>query len=361
MKSLFFLFFMLFSFLISAQEERILVLSGGGARGAWGGGLAEALVTKHDRDYRCVVGSSTGSLLAPLVALQDFDQLRVGYTTITDKDIFNVTPYKTKGKKRGDIKGVQSFLRFMAGKRSLGESKNLRETIKRFYTEEHFNRLQENGREHIATVVNLTKDQVEFKSSNDYTYEEMVEWMWASANVPVFMSLLKKEQNDTISYYVDGGVKEGVPLQMGMEKACSLNINKIDVIVHNTINPKLDPASKGGIFKLLSRTTELFLTETRQNDLIAARRAESTFEVLAQDCSLDEEFIDITYFFMPEDDHNIISKDLLFDQEEMSQLWDQGLKHYTLKLTEDEKRALLIQVEIPKNQACMRAELLGHR
>lgn len=365
MKNIPLLLALLTSISLFAQGKRILVLSGGAARGAWGGGLAQTLVEDLDYDYQCVIGSSTGSLLAPLIALGEFELLKEGYTTISDKDIFNVRPFKNKGKKCGEIKGMQSFMRLLIGKRTLGESKNLRKTIPRFYPEELFQRFETNGKEHIATVVNLTTDKTEYKSSKDETYEEMLDWMWASANVPIFMSLVKKEVEvdgkKVKHFYVDGGIKEGIPLQKGLQKACELGIKNIDVIVHNTIDPKLDPMSKGGVFKLLSRTTELFLSENRQNDLVAARRTESIVEVLEADCTVNEEVMHLNYFFMPKSDHELIAKDLMFNQEEMRKLWERGRKHVNEKLMNEELKPLLIQVEIPLNQVCMQTELLGNQ
>ncbi|MDX1942603.1 MAG: patatin-like phospholipase family protein [Saprospiraceae bacterium] len=345
-------FLSLFSTLIA--QERIMIVSGGGARGAWGGGLAKTLVTEFDYDYKVVVGASTGSLIAPFIALKEFDALKEGYTTINDKDIFNVKPYKTKGKKRGKIKGFQSFMRLMIGKKTLGESKRLKKTIRRFYTEEMFNKFknEHNNRAHIATVVNLTKDSIEYKSSKDFEYEEMVDWIWASANAPIFMSL-HRTKSDSIKKvtYVDGGVKEGVPLQKGIEIMCQdPSIKYIDVIVHSTLTPKEDDVKVGGVVKLLGRTIELFLSENRHNDLAAARR----YEELQSDCALEDidDLITITYYFMPESAYQILPNELLFREDEMRKLWAAGEDHIKEKQTNSELRKLRIELKVPRSQLC---------
>ena len=341
----------------SQAQDRILVVSGGGARGAWGGGLAQALVQDSSFHYKAVVGTSTGSLLAPLILLEDFDKLREGYTTIRDKDIFNVKPFKTSGPNRGKLKEFQAFLRILIRKRTLGESKNLRKTIRRFFTEDMYTKIKNSNKEQIATVVNITKDQVEFKSSKDYDYEDMVNWMWASSNQPVFMSLHKTIEIDSNgdkmrNFYVDGGVKEAVPLIHGIDLACQDDeIKNIDVIIHSTLDPRTDTNESGGVMSLLGRTIELFLTEVRQNDLVAAKRQFNVIESIEDECvDLGDDKMTITYYFMPKEDYDFLFSDLLFDEGEMSTLWDRGRGH--LQVKEETLPELRIQVVVPRSQLC---------
>ncbi len=77
-----------------ASNDRIAVISGGGAYGAWGAGLSERLynirlnnrkqfgdnpsVCKNCGDYRIVIGTSTGSLMAPLILVNRYADLREG-------------------------------------------------------------------------------------------------------------------------------------------------------------------------------------------------------------------------------------------------------------------------------------------
>lgn len=330
------------------KSPKVLVISGGGARGAWGGGLAQALVKDSLSYYDVVVGSSTGSLLAPLIALEEFDVLREGYTTVRDKDIFNKKPFKTKGPNRGQIKTFNAFWRIIFGRNTLGTSKKLRKTIKRFYAIEDFQRFESGDKEHIATVVNLTKDSIEYKSPNDYSYEEMVTWMWASANAPLFMSLVDvPNQEGIVQTYVDGGVKEGVPLQKGIEMACEREIDEIDVIVHSTMKPRIDDINTGGVIKLLGRVIELFLSENRQNDLVAARIDQDLIQSYQLACEEDIQYVTITYYFMPEEVYEIIPNELLFNQEEMTDMWDAGRNFF-----QDPSQAgtHMIRIYIPKSQ-----------
>src|SRR5271163_4395409 len=71
--------------------KRILVISGGGARGAWGAGLSSYLCSPAggNRTYKFAIGTSTGSLMGPLVLLKEFDKLHTAYTTVEQNSIFN--------------------------------------------------------------------------------------------------------------------------------------------------------------------------------------------------------------------------------------------------------------------------------
>ena len=54
---------------------RAIVISGGGSKGAFAGGVAQYLIERQQRDYDLFVGTSTGSLLLIHLALQKIEKL----------------------------------------------------------------------------------------------------------------------------------------------------------------------------------------------------------------------------------------------------------------------------------------------
>lgn len=75
---------------VSERDFNILVLSGGGADGAYGAGLLKGWTAHGDRPvFDIVTGVSTGALIAPLAFLgSKYDaQLEEFYTTITTEDV----------------------------------------------------------------------------------------------------------------------------------------------------------------------------------------------------------------------------------------------------------------------------------
>ncbi|HLN96396.1 MAG TPA: patatin-like phospholipase family protein, partial [Flavobacterium sp.] len=72
---------------------KALVISGGGSKGAFAGGVAQYLMEEKKHEYDLMLGTSTGSLLIPHLALGKVDKIRDIYTNVNMKNIFNVNPF----------------------------------------------------------------------------------------------------------------------------------------------------------------------------------------------------------------------------------------------------------------------------
>ena len=55
---------------------RALVISGGGSKGAFAGGVAQYLIEDLHKDYDLYLGTSTGSLLVSHLALQKVEKIK---------------------------------------------------------------------------------------------------------------------------------------------------------------------------------------------------------------------------------------------------------------------------------------------
>ena len=75
---------------------KALVISGGGSLGAWGGGVAEYLFNTGNT-YDVIVGTSTGALLSPMIAMNNFAELKSAYTSMNQNDIFDINPFCKDG------------------------------------------------------------------------------------------------------------------------------------------------------------------------------------------------------------------------------------------------------------------------
>ena len=67
--------------------KKALVISGGGSRGAFAVGVFKYLVSNFNLDFDILVGTSTGSLIVPLAALNKIDLLEELYTTQKTENI----------------------------------------------------------------------------------------------------------------------------------------------------------------------------------------------------------------------------------------------------------------------------------
>jgi NTE family protein len=208
---------------------RALVISGGGSKGAFAGGVAQYLLKNKGHKYDLFLGTSTGSLLIPHLALGNIEKLHSIYTSVNMEQIFDINPFIIKKKNRINYVTINHFnviRQFLRGKRTFGESKNLQKFIKTNLTVSEFEYLKSLPTDVIITVTNISKNEAEYKSIKNCTYNEFCEWIWISSNYIPFMSLVKKNGCE----YGDGGFSSLVPIREAIHRGAT----EIDVIILET-------------------------------------------------------------------------------------------------------------------------------
>lgn len=208
---------------------RALVISGGGSKGAFAGGVAQYLLQNKGRTYDLFLGTSTGSLLIPHLALGNIEKLHSIYTSVNMEQIFDINPFIIKKKNRINYVTINHFnviRQFLRGKRTFGESRNLQKFIKTNLTISEFEYLKSLPTDVIITVTNISKNEAEYKSIKNCTYNEFCDWIWISSNYIPFMSLIKKGGCE----YGDGGFSSLVPIREAIHRGAT----EIDVIILET-------------------------------------------------------------------------------------------------------------------------------
>ena len=205
---------------------RALVISGGGSKGAYAGGVAQYLMEEQGKTYDMFLGTSTGSLLIPHLAVNDIPKLYSIFTNVQQHDIFSVSPFVQR--KKGDreyvsIDFVNSLWQFIRLKRTFGESKSLRRNIKRNFTREEFDVILKTKQDLVVTVSNLSKNRVEYKSIKECNYEEFCNWIWISCNYIPFMSIAKVDGFE----YADGGLGCVIPIREAIKRGAT----EVDAVV----------------------------------------------------------------------------------------------------------------------------------
>lgn len=277
--------------------KRSLILSGGGSKGAWGGGTIQGLYEKYNKDYDLVVGCSTGSLLMNLAATKQMDRLYKLYTNVNQDSIFSWNPFNKKGK----IHFLKAMWRIITKKPTLGDSSNLLKLMKESFSEKDYLELKSSGKEIVATLVNLSKKELEYKSSNDYDYDDMMDWSYGSACVPVFMSILYKDGFE----YVDGGVMDHIPVQYAIDRGSE----EIDIIVHRIEDEISDDYETTNVLELFNKTVETMLKEISLNDVSMSKLQANDKDIV------------LNYYYTP---YNLTKNSLIFDKKEMSNWWKLG-------------------------------------
>ncbi len=226
---------------------RAMVISGGGSKGAFAGGVAEYLIKERGRSYDLFLGTSTGSLLTSHLALHKIEKIKEVYTSVNQNSIFSNCPFIIQKKHGVESIGINHWnvlKNFYRGNKTFGESRNLLKLIKNTLTEDEFHILKNGPKDIIATVSNLSLNQVEYKSINDFDYEEFCEWIWISCNYTPFMSLVKKNGCE----YADGGLGSIVPI----EEAIKRGATEIDAIILQTETTMFNRLPSKNAFALLT-------------------------------------------------------------------------------------------------------------
>ncbi len=208
---------------------RALVISGGGSKGAFAGGVAQYLLEKKYHKYDLLLGTSTGSLLIPHLALGDVAKIYDIYTNVEMSKIFDVNPFVVMRRKHTDIVTINHFnvfMQFIKGRRTFGESHRLQKYIKDNFTLAEFNKLKASETDIIVTVTNISKNEAEYKSIKDFDYNEFCDWIWVSCNYIPFMSLVTKNGFK----YGDGGFSSLVPIREAINRGAT----EIDVVILET-------------------------------------------------------------------------------------------------------------------------------
>lgn len=285
---------------------RALVISGGASKGAFAGGIIEHLLNERGKDYDLLLGTSTGALIVPFVAIREIAKLKKTFTNIRQKDIFNVSPFiirKHRGMYISKMNHLGMIRQFITGKKSFGESKNLRKLIERTLTYEDFEDIKQSGKEVLVTVSNLTTRRVQYKSIFDYDYQDFLDWMWASCNIVPFMSLVKKDGQE----YADGSFGEYIPIQHAINKGAT----KIDVIILNPKDLDVNSLPSKSPFDVLTKTFDFMLGQIEKDDI-----AIGNLEGLNKK-------VRIKFYHTPK---VLTDNAFIFRSERMTKWWQEGLE-----------------------------------
>lgn len=286
---------------------RALVISGGGSKGAFAGGVAQYLIQEKNIDYDLYLGSSTGSLLIPHLALKQEDKIFKLYTNVDMEKIFSVNPFIIKHKKNQEVITINHFnvaMQFMKGKRTFGESKSLKQYIRNNFSEAEFLKLKNSSKDIIVTVTNITKNCVEYKSILDCTYDDFCDWIWISCNYIPFMSLVTKNNCE----YADGGISNVVPIQEAIHRGAT----EIDVIVLETEHNTAEKVIGKNPFSLTIDLFGTIIDQVEKKDIIIGRLAATSNNVK------------LNFYYTPT---KLTDNPLVFNKKLMLDWWKQGFDY----------------------------------
>ncbi len=262
----------------------ILVLSGGGAWGAFGAGYLEGWTETGTRpEFEIVTGISTGAIIAPFafIGAQEDSRLRTFYTTTEDSDLFRPAPFRA-----------------LTGGPAVTDTTRFLDVIDREITPEVVARIAEEhrrGRRLLIGTTNLDAEQAVIWSIGDIAVqggpeaEALIELViLASSSVPgVFPPVeiaVGTGEDRRGELHVDGGVTRalfalprGVSLrELDRVLPDGLGEVRYHIIVNGALEPQYKPVETP-LFAIASRAlTTLIKEQTRENvaDIRAAAEAD---------------------------------------------------------------------------------------
>ena len=295
--------------------KKALVISGGGSKGAFAGGVAQYLMKEEKKEYNLFLGTSTGSLMVSHLALGKLDALKKLYTNVDQKSIFSNSPFtirKIAGEKVISINHLNTLWNFIKGRKTFGESENLRKLIKENITREMYNSIRNNHKEVVVTISNLTANKIEYKSINDCSYEDFCDWIWGSCNYVPFMSLLEKEH----CQYGDGGFGALIPIREAILRGAT----EIDAIILDTEVTQLNRMPSKNPFSLLFDVFDFMLTHVEKHNITIGKLAAKNKNVT------------LNLYYTPT---VLTTNSLVFDKKLMRTWWESGFMYAKTKREAD--------------------------
>lgn len=283
---------------------RALVISGGGSKGAFAGGVAQYLTEVLKRDYDIFIGTSTGSLLISHMALKKAEKVKKVFTSVNQSSIFSSRPFlikKEHGHENITINHFNVLKNFLKGKKTFGSSYNLKKLLEKTFTREEFEELKAGKKDIVTTVSNISLNEVEYKSIKDYEYEDFIEWIWISCNYTPFMSLVKKNGCE----YADGGLGSMVPI----EEAIKRGATEVDAIILQTEVTYFNRMPSKNVFSLITNLFAFMLDRIEKQNITIGKFAASHKDAI------------LNFYYTPS---VLTTNSLIFDEEQMTAWWESG-------------------------------------
>jgi predicted patatin/cPLA2 family phospholipase len=283
---------------------KALVISGGGSKGAFAGGVAQYLLEVKKKEYDIFIGTSTGSLLISHLALKNVQKIKDVYTSVNQESIFSNCPFIIKKKHGVETIGINHWnvlLNFIKGSKTFGESYNLRTLIKNTITIKDYQTLIKSAMEVIVTVSNLSLNQVEYKSIRDFSYDDFCEWVWISCNYTPFMSLVRKDGCE----YADGGLGSMIPI----EEAVKQGAKEIDAIILQTEVTHINRMPSKNPFSLITNMFNFMADRIEHQNIRIGKFVAAHNNVI------------INLYYTPT---ILTTNSLIFDKAKMTKWWQNG-------------------------------------
>lgn len=222
-----------------------VVLSGGGAKGAFQVGVLDALITEKGVSFDVAVGTSTGAIQAAAVAQDDIPSLVKFWRDISKADDI----YRKRG---------GTFLSIITGQPSLYSVSPLKALLKAAIDEQ---KIRASGKKLRLALVNLTNGDLRMVGENA---NNLADWVYASCAMPfVFPPQESRDAHGNDEQWVDGGVRDVTPLDAALKERPQA---ALVIRASAPASPKA-PKKYGSLVSIGLRAVDIQQNEVSNNDL----------------------------------------------------------------------------------------------
>lgn len=241
---------------------KVLITSGGGAKGAFSVGVLKYLKDERQLDhFDLISGTSTGALIASLAAVGKINQLVDVYLNTTNADI--LTPQNL----------INSLTQ---GKPFIYDTEPLFRQIDRHIDPATFTAIMNSSTNLCLNAISLQSGKLTIFSTKPVlpatayftkkidSRDLLIKALLASSNQAVFMNPVKIGNDD----YVDGGNREVIPTRVVVSNLDGDQAHEIYVLSNNPNELVAMPNhSFNNLLDVLMRAIMMFIQEVRENDL----------------------------------------------------------------------------------------------
>ncbi len=232
-----------------------VALSGGGDKGAFSVGVLKRLINKGET-FDIISGTSTGALIAPMLAAGDIDEIWDIYKNVTKDDVL----------KENDLVSAALY------KNALYDTAPLEKLVRKTITAERYERIMNAGKKIFISTVCLQNSRSTYFTNTNATgnrHYDVLQWkdretfiraILASCIQPVLMLpvMINRLQ------FIDGGARNFLPSDVVIDAGAT----EITAIITTPPNERyFDASVLNNVKDILLRTIDIFSNEVAGNDL----------------------------------------------------------------------------------------------
>jgi hypothetical protein len=185
------------------NKKKVLSFTGGSTQGVGLSAIGIGILEKYNPNI--IIVESVSAIFAIPLILKRNNILKSAMMEFTKDDIFG--KYKPLNKKDSFV-SFRAFFRVLFGKESLGKQDALVVYIKKYLTEKMYLEWKNNSNcDILVATANYTTGLLEYFNLRDYCYDEALNIILASCNIPVIINGISID-ND---YHYDGGILKANP------------------------------------------------------------------------------------------------------------------------------------------------------